>query len=277
MHRYLTGFRFGRFAVCLDAPKDCADRLRGPWRRYLADIDPETVDARLSLSCGPLPGRSASADGWSAAEEGEKRRAVYAREGQALFALEYGAAPREVNVLLPRDRKQGLRPALQFGTLLALRGAGLGLHGVTLLCGDEVLILSAPSGTGKTTLSHLLERYCDALVINGDFALLSCSGPEVLFEPTPFCGTSRRSIDQRVRVRRVVFLEQSPVNRWQTLTGGQALAHLMSNAFVPAWDDDMAREVRSLAMQCASGVRMNRFAFSPTEEAARVFLHELNR
>lgn len=156
--------------------------------------------------------------------------------------------------------------------LLSLSDQAIGFHGVTILCGDQVIILSAPSGTGKTTLAKLLTEHCDGLVINGDFALLHPDPAEgVIFEPTPFCGSSGIARNFRLRVNRIVFLEQAIGNSYSRLTPREGYARLLSNCFVPEWDEERAAAVRETALKIVETVPMDRFAFEPTKEAAELF------
>lgn len=170
-----------------------------------------------------------------------------------------------------------IRMGTQFGLLLALNEKCIGLHGVTLLCGNEIVILSAPSGTGKTTLAHLLETYCDALMINGDFALLVPTDDGLMFEPTPFCGSSGRAFDHRVRVNRVVFLKQGKTNIWDSLTGREAMKQFMNNSFIPNWNVEMLHAVQGNVMKCISSIELNTFSFAPNREAAKAFFDHIKK
>lgn len=169
------------------------------------------------------------------------------------------------------QERKCVKLGIQFGILTALYRKCVGLHGVTMLCGNEIVVLSAPSGTGKTTLARLLEKYCDAIMINGDFAMLSVSNEGVIFEPTPFCGTSGRCLNHRVKINRIVFLSQSPINQGHDLFGREAMMYFMNNSFIPTWDPKMQLAIRTNIMKCISNLRVSLFRFAPTREAAEYF------
>ena len=169
------------------------------------------------------------------------------------------------------SRRSDIAIALQYAVLLTLKDRCVGLHGVTLLCGNKIAVLSAPSGTGKTTLACLLEEYKDAIVINGDFAMLSVVDDEVFFEPTPFCGSSGRCLNHRLRIDRVVFLEQSADNRWRSLSGREAVIRFLSNSYVPQWDRDVQRTIQNNILQIIPLIRASSFAFAPDQRAAEMF------
>ena len=192
-----------------------------------------------------------------------------------MFGLRF-AEQNVVTVFIKKALDCYVRLGIQHALMISLLRECVGLHGVTLLCGNEIIILSAPSGTGKTTLGKLLEKYSDAIIINGDFALLTPTDDGVIFEPTPFCGSSGRCLNHRVRVNRVVFLEQGKTNEWRKLEEREAIIRFMSNAFVPTWDGGMQQAVQENILKCISMLKVNLFSFAPTQEAAEMFLNQLS-
>ncbi len=216
-------------------------------------------------------------EGWSTRLRNGRPQAVFAPQGIAGFALQYDAQnDKGVTVSVRKAMGRDVRPAILYGMLTALHRRFVGLHGVTMMCGGCSVILSAPSGTGKTTLSRLLEQYCGGRVINGDFALLMPAGDGVWFEPTPFCGTSGICLQERIRVDHIVFLSQSIDNRWHDLSARQIMVQMMSNAFVPTFDLMFRKDVQENILRMLTYVRVNGYAFAPTEEAARLFWAYLN-
>ena len=267
----------GQFVIGLDGSQELLGLMPPSWQAYCCTQNEPACHARLTLKhCFPLCTCTPS-EGWHVHRDGSVRRAVYVFKHRPLFALEYGDDVTEVTVLMDETTGFHIRLAVQFGVMLALSRQCLGIHGVSLLCGNEVVILSAPSGTGKTTLAGLLEEHCGAIVLNGDFALLSLTEQGLIFEPTPFCGSSGRCLNRRVRVNRIVFLAQAKENQWQSLRGREALVQLLSNSFLPYWDQPLQRPVEDLAMRVPGAVKTNRYAFAPVAEAATLFSQQLIR
>lgn len=228
----------------------------------------ETITIRLETAT--IAGENVLSDGWIY----NLQKAVYIQNGKTIFALQ-SRKKNEVTVYVQRALEGYVRSGIQFGIMMALHQQCVGLHGVTLVCGNEIVILSAPSGTGKTTLAKLLEKYCDAVVVNGDFALLTPTEDGVIYEPTPFCGSSGRALNHRLRINRVVFLGQAKENVWHDLTGREAMKRFMSNVFVPDWDNRLQQTVQGNILKCISSLKVNAYDFAPTQEAVEVFLKQI--
>lgn len=216
-------------------------------------------------------------DGWSMIGAAGARRAVFALKGKASFSLTYGMNENEVTVCVRKALDNYVRSGILYGALTAYSQHFVGLHGVTLSCRGRNVILSAPSGTGKTTLAGLLEKHCGARVINGDFALLTPEDEGVMFEPTPFCGTSGVCLDERVRVDRIVFLEQSDKVCWKDLDGRVSAMKFLTNAFLPTYDRMLEQTVRENIFRMMPEVSISSFAFPPTGEAANTFADIIER
>ncbi len=256
------------------ADDDVARAFPEPWNsqaRMLPSLS-ETVTIRLEKTAFTDDG--GIQDGWVSGKKRDPWQAAYFQGGRALFAIA-SKSTEEVKVSVGNMTEHRIRLGIQYGLMAALYQRCVGLHGVTLRCGNEIVICSAPSGTGKTTLAKLLEKHCDAVAVNGDFALLCPTEEGVIFEPTPFCGTSGRSLNHRFRVNRVVFLGQAKENRWRILNVREAMVRFMSNAFVPTWDSGMRQAVQENILKCISMMKTNAFDFTPTQEAAEVFLKKV--
>lgn len=245
------------------------DHLLSLYQKYLTMDTTVASDCELHVEMMADDTFDGSPDGWSFNTVGGYWLIVYSVNGKAKFAFETERTIRKMTVFVRQLNDAAI--ALQYAVLLALKDCCVGLHGVTLLCGDKIAVLSAPSGTGKTTLAHLLEKYKDAIVINGDFAMLSVEGNGVIFEPTPFCGSSGRRLNHRLRIDHVVFLEQSPDNRWRNLSGREAVTRFLSNSYVPQWDMDVRRTIQNNILQIIPLIQVSSFAFTPEQKAAEMF------
>lgn len=264
-------FAAGSYLCCITGNRNLIKLIPKQWEKYKKEIECPVRTINLCLEEGKIESKNGiKADGWIVQEVGDCHQAVNFHHGKAILEILY-RDDRNVIIKVVKAMDSYVRIGIHYGLMMALHQECVGLHGVTLLCGNEIIILSAPSGTGKTTLGKLLEQYCDAVVINGDFALLHPTEDGVIFEPTPFCGTSKRCLDFRSVINRVVFLSQAKENTWYELSGREALSSFMSNAFIPTGDHGMQRVVQENIMKCLCGMMANAYAFAPTKEAAEIF------
>lgn len=237
--------------------------------------EPLQPDIDLVVERGAIPQYKLISDGWYCRNDTDGQQVMFSQENAKLFAIQYGQNDRSAKIIVEKPTKKVMQLGIQFGFLLAAHQKYVGVHGVTLLCANEIVILSAPSGTGKTTLAQLLETYCDAVVINGDFALLNPTEDGVVFEPTPFCGSTTRSLNHRLRVNRIVFLGQAKENAWRELDGREAMKRFMSNAFIPEWNNGIQKTVQENILRCITALKISAYDFAPTQKAAEIFLKHM--
>jgi len=260
---------FGSYTFCVTGCAEILARIRGYLGAYLTDKT-EPIHAALDIDIN-LDSDSCC-DGWSHSVSDGISEARYAQNGRVRFLLRYAQDLKRIAISVQGAFSPYLMLALQHAVMLALSGDCVGLHGVTLICRDQPVILSAPSGTGKTTLAKLLQKHCSAGIINGDFSLLTPGTPYgAVFEPSPFCGSSRRCLNFRFPIRKIVFLEQAPVNSWRTLEPRESMIRLMSNAFIPEWDARLQQAIQNSVLKLISDVSVHAFAFAPEQAAADMF------
>ncbi len=270
-------FSFGQIEIQIHDQNNLTELLQKDWGKYLQKSNNVQFDLSLDVESVESFGNKRFSETWNIRNCSGENIVVYSDGKKPLFGLQYQPEQNQMKVYIQDNRSNSVRMALLYGILTAMHHEFIGLHGVTLLCAKEIIILSAASGIGKTTLSKLLEEYCDAIVVNGDFALLYPNDDGVIFEPTPFCGTSRRCLNQRLPVSRIVFLGQAKENQWRKLDGREAVIRFMSNAFVPTWDNVMQQTVQDSILKCISLVKVNEYNFAPTQAAAEEFLKQVEK
>lgn len=130
--------------------------------------------------------------------------------------------------------------ALVFKNLI-LQYNGLVLHSSALKYKNECVLFSAASGTGKTTHTTLWETHRGAQIINDDTPAIRIFEEEVYVYGTPWSGSSEKFTNDKLPLKAIVLLEQSPVNEMIKLTPKEAVSRLMPRVFLPYQDETLMK------------------------------------
>lgn len=188
-------------------------------------------------------------------EERERERGAHS----APFLLEYTAVHRKVAEYL-----------IDYETLL--------LHG-SCVCADGLAYLfSAPSGTGKTTITdHWREwlgdsksfRVCD----DKPFLRLTDSG--VVIYGSPWDGKCFFAANVSAPLKAVCLLEQGETNHIEPITPGDAVPELFRQAYRPS-DPAGVEKALSLVVKLSNSVKLYRMRCTAEPEAARVAYYAMH-
>lgn len=97
---------------------------------------------------------------------------------------------------------------------------GMMLHASAVCYEGKAYLFSAPSGTGKSTHTHLWQMVFgdDAKVFNDDKPALRCIDGKWYAYGTPWCGKDGININMKVPIAGICFLKQAPYNKITRLT-----------------------------------------------------------
>ena len=143
-------------------------------------------------------------------------------------------------------------------------------HGVLIEYQGWGIIISAPSGTGKTTHARLWRDEKHALILNGDRAVCRKIEGKWTGFGLPWSGTSGEQINRSVPIKAVVVLERKEVNRAFPISGEEALAGVLSNLQCPAWDAQLTGKAMDLLDDFLRHVPVIRLQCRPDKEAVEV-------
>ena len=111
-------------------------------------------------------------------------------------------------------------------------------HGVVISDGKNGFILTAPSGTGKTTRARLLvEKVPEAFILNGDKPLIHIEGKKAVAYGTPWCGKEYIGKNTSIPIKAVFLLERSDVSMIKEIPFETALPELINQTFFPELGD----------------------------------------
>lgn len=101
------------------------------------------------------------------------------------------------------------------------------MHASTLVYHKKGIILTARSGTGKSTHARLWRQYTDAVTLNDDKNVLVYEDNELILYPNPWSGKHHLDNNMKAPAACIVFLYQSPNNTVRRLNKIEGLKLLL--------------------------------------------------
>ncbi|MDO5410059.1 MAG: hypothetical protein Q4F21_06330 [Lachnospiraceae bacterium] len=151
-----------------------------------------------------------------------------------------------------------------------LKYDNLTFHGVLLEHENRGIIISAASGTGKTTHARLWRDLKNALIINGDRALCKNMDGKWRGYGMPWSGTSGEQMNRNIPITALVILKQSKTNHTEILKGLDAFAAVMKNLQYPRWNAGLAGTALDLVNEFLSDIPIIKLYCRPDDEAVDV-------
>lgn len=142
----------------------------------------------------------------------------------------------EACITLLDGKEDGLEGALiaAIMTHLSLH-QGLMLHSSLIDIDGSGIMFVGPSGIGKTTQAELWMKYRDAIIINGDMALVHEEDGVFRGYGCPWHGSSPYCENRDVLLKGIIVLEQASENTIEKLDGLVLFERMMNNIFIPHW------------------------------------------
>ena len=149
---------------------------------------------------------------------------------------------------------------LSFDTIL--------IHGAVISVGNEAIMFSASSGTGKTThIKKWLNSVKDTFVVNGDKPLINVSDSKVLACGTPWCGKEQMGTNAIVPLKAIVLMERGENNTIEKISFGKAFPFLLEQTFRPN-DPNNMRKTLALLLKLDGKVGFYKFRFNNFKDDA---------
>ena len=108
------------------------------------------------------------------------------------------------------------------------------MHGAAISRGEGCYLITAPSGTGKTTHARLwLKAFPDAWILNGDKPILRKQDGRFYAYGTPWNGKERYGTNGRSEVKAISLLHRSEINEIFPAGGGDMIGFIMKQVYLP--------------------------------------------
>ena len=140
----------------------------------------------------------------------------------------------QIHPNLSLEECEYMQAGREFFTLL-LSHDGMMLHASAVVVDGAAYLFSAPSGTGKSTHTALwLKKFGDgAFLLNDDKPALRILDGKVYAYGAPFSGKFDLSVNVRMPVQGIAFIERSETNRIVRKSGKDALYALLNQTVRP--------------------------------------------
>ena len=157
----------------------------------------------------------------------------------------------------------------------ALKNNMLTFHGVLMEYQGQGIILSAPSGTGKTTHARLWRDYKNALIINGDRASCYIEKGKWIGCGLPWSGTSGEQINRKVPIKAIIILRRDERNQTEYIKGLDAFGAILPHIQCPVWDRELSERALELADDFLRNIPVIRLCCRPDIESVDVLYKTL--
>lgn len=151
------------------------------------------------------------------------------------------------------------------------------LHSSSIHYGDEAVLFSAPSGTGKSTQADQWKKYRGNTTINGDRNLLAKYDGRWHMLGWPVCGSSEICHNEKHPVKAIVMLEQAKTDSIVRLNGMQAYSRVFPQITCGRWDKKKALHVMDLTEKLISEVPVFLLKCTISENAVLILENELEQ
>lgn len=204
----------------------------------------------------------------------------FVRRQSGEVCLSYAVSPDWAEIVLLEDgtRTEGHLAFEYLGQMMPyalLNRQVLTFHGVLMEHEGRGIILSAPSGTGKTTHARLWREHQRALIINGDRA--ACRKADGVWTGfgLPWSGTSGEQINRSVPLAALVVLEQGARNEAHRLNGLESFGAVLPHVLCPRWDARLTGEAIDLLEDLLQHIPVIRLTCRPDAASVQVLYRAL--
>jgi hypothetical protein len=143
-------------------------------------------------------------------------------------------------------------------------------HGVVLAVDGVGYLLTAKSGTGKTTHARLWTKNIEnSYIINGDKPLIKIEGDDIITYGTLWCGKEDYGVNEHVPLKALCILERGAENQIVPISSSEAFPVLYQQTHHLDDAADVAATLQLLA-QLTKEVKLFRLQCNMEDEAAFV-------
>ncbi len=154
--------------------------------------------------------------------------------------------------------------------ILAQKKGIYAIHSSSILYKDRAWLFSAPSGTGKSTLSGYWQALFQVPVINGDLNLVSIDNSKPTVWGLPWCGTSGIYSSEKYPLGGITLLKQHSQNLVHDISKADQQLSIAQRLISPAWTEEMFDLNLSFSGKLIEYITVFRYLCKNEPDAARI-------
>ncbi len=155
--------------------------------------------------------------------------------------------------------------------------AGFLLHASAVVYENKAYLFSAPSGTGKSTHTSLwLKEFPGSEILNDDKPAIRIFEDGIYVYGTPWSGKTDQSINRKVPLQGIAFLERGTENKISPMPGFNALTNLLNQTIRPG-EKECANKLLDLINQIIKKVPIYRFSCNTDPSSAHISYETMSK
>lgn len=148
---------------------------------------------------------------------------------------------------------------------------GLVIHASAIKWKDKGVMISAPSGTGKSTYAKLWQEYIDDVkILNDDTPAVRVTDDQPYVFGTPWSGSSFLHCNDSAPLGAIVLLEQAQSNSLTRLSDQEAILKLMPRVFLPYFEQCLMHKALDVFEKIVRSVPIFLLQCRPEREAVEL-------
>lgn len=162
-----------------------------------------------------------------------------------------------------------------FEEIMAERNSAV-LHAAMIKVNGQMILFTAPCGTGKSTQASLWEKFAGAEIVNGDKALVKSENENIIAGGLPFAGSSNICKNISAPLVAVVCLGQAKENVIRKISASEAFIALMQGNYRSAMSNSASQKVTDTIEKICRNVPVYKLDCLPDKSAVECLAKELD-
>jgi hypothetical protein len=234
-------FNIGGFTLSVQFPDNCEGAFPSPYKHFASEREPD-VSLRVQ------PGRFPYGGDKEKIFDCRPNWSLYRSSGKYILSTMFQEALfdpdfRSADLYTLSERDDSLSPKFLVYPLheilminLLCRDQGVILHACGIIDRGEGILFCGMSGGGKSTLANIWKDEEGVTVLSDDRIIVRRINGDLIAFGTPWHGEAGYCSPERVRLRKIFFIEHAGKNWVKKISRTTAVSNLLTRSFPPLWD-----------------------------------------